>query len=82
MGERDTSTDDDEGVYHLDVEGEEQVDVDELTREALAAVAGAKGAAEGASEPAADVSTDPDVAELQAELAELRDRSIRTLADF
>ena len=82
MGERDTSTDDDEGVYHLDVEGEEQVDVDELTREALAAVAGPKEAGDAAGGPAADAPLDPDVAELQAELAELRDRSIRTLADF
>ena len=87
MAERDeTQVDDDENVYELDLEAEEGADVDAVTREALAAVtatgddaddAGA-GPAGGGSASGVDV----DVAQLQSELAELRDRSVRTLADF
>ncbi len=56
----------------LDLEAE-PADLDQAAREALAAVEG--GAA--ADEPAED-----EVVRLQQEIADLRDRSIRTLADF
>lgn len=79
MAERDESIPgDDEDIYHLDIEAEEEADVDAVTREALAAVTGAE---EGSAETG-EAGVGPGVAELQAELAELRDRSVRTLADF
>jgi molecular chaperone GrpE len=86
MAERDEPPADDENVYHLDIEEAEEADVDAVTLEALAAVTGTEGGREtaagdgpGAGEPS---DAGPGVAELQAELAELRDRSVRTLADF
>lgn len=86
MTDRDDAPADDENVYHLDLD-EDNADVDAVTREALAAVEGDGGAAPSGPEPrsggdAEAATPDVDVAELQAELAELRDRSIRTLADF
>jgi molecular chaperone GrpE len=58
----------------LDVDGE-PADVDVVTREALAAV-------ETAAADEGDSSTAADVSQLEREIADLRDRSIRTLADF
>ena len=87
MTERDDPPADDVNVYHLDLD-DEQADVDALTREALAAVEGDAGAKAPPGAPARGVAEaetavpEVDVAQLQAELAELRDRSIRTLADF
>jgi molecular chaperone GrpE len=86
MAERDEPPADDENVYHLDIEEAEEADVDAVTLEALAAVTGTEGGRETAAGdgPGAGELSDagPGVAELQAELAELRDRSVRTLADF
>ena len=76
MTERDEPPVDD-NVYELDLDAEGEADVDAVTREALAAVSGAGAPGEGAAGPG-----DVDIAQLQAELAELRDRSVRTLADF
>ena len=81
---------DDGDAYVLDLEEGADADVDALTREALAAVSARGGDADkgGAAERGVDVvpgeepTTDSAVAELQAEIADLRDRSIRTLADF
>jgi molecular chaperone GrpE len=93
MADNDRPQAEDEDAYVLDLE-EEGGDVDALTREALAAVAArqretGKGNAAGTAAekgvdvvPGEDATSDPAVAELQAELADLRDRSIRTLADF
>ena len=76
--------DHDEDAYVLDLEEGADADVDELTREALAAVAARQAEAEKgvAVIPGEEAVPDAAVAELQSELADLRDRSIRTLADF
>jgi molecular chaperone GrpE len=88
MAERDDNPPEETQAYELDLEAAEDVDVDALAREALAAVT---AAAEEREAPAGDAPAaagdsagggDADVAQLQAELADLRDRSIRTLADF
>jgi molecular chaperone GrpE len=78
-----------EADVFLDLDQEGAVDVDELTREALAAVKSRASAAGAAAKekgvevvPGQEPSDEAAVAELQAELADLRDRSIRTLADF
>lgn len=92
----DKATNDEEDAYLLDLEEEAGADVEALTREALAAVAktdspgsgGPPTAAKSGADrgvqtvPGEDPAIDPAVAELQLELADLRDRSIRTLADF
>ena len=57
----------------LDLDAEPTGDLDQAAREALAAVEGAAGGEEVAEE---------EVVKLQQEIADLRDRSIRTLADF
>jgi molecular chaperone GrpE len=64
------------GELELDVDGEPAADLDTVTQEALAAVEKA-GAADEEVESTAD-----EVAKLEREIADLRDRSIRTLADF
>lgn len=92
MDERDeaASPEGDEDAYQLDLDAESEVDVEEVAREALAAVS-ARGEGERAEKGVAPVDPEsgdeergdgPDVAQLQAEIADLRDRSIRTLADF
>jgi molecular chaperone GrpE len=93
MAERDDDPRDDQppeegdADLFLDLDEDVSVDVDQLTREALAAVSSREEEAEVRSkelEPVGgqDATTDGAVSELQAELADLRDRSIRTLADF
>ncbi len=70
--------------YQLDVDAETDLDVEAAAREALAAVE-AREAAEAREEGQGDAAgsqADEEVATLQSELADLRDRSIRTLADF
>lgn len=87
------NTDDD--AYVLDLEETADADVEALTREALEAVQGREADADpparesGGSRatgvdviPGEEPTTDAAVAELQQEIADLRDRSIRTLADF
>lgn len=64
--------------FELDIDGETELDVEAAAREALAAVEAREAADSGRDEGSAD----DGVAALQAELADLRDRSIRTLADF
>lgn len=68
--------------FELDVDGETDLDVEAAAREALAAVEAREAAGSGGAEGTAAGGSDDDVATLQAELADLRDRSIRTLADF
>ena len=72
-----------EDGFELDVDGETELDVEAATREALEAVEAVERGGD-ADAPAAmgGGGDDTDVAALQAELADLRDRSIRTLADF
>jgi molecular chaperone GrpE len=71
-----------EAGFELDVDGETELDVEAAAREALAAVEARGAAGYGGEEGTAAGEADDDVATLQAELADLRDRSIRTLADF
>ena len=66
------------GELELDVEGSEPADFDALTREALAAVERVEGG--GGEDSEADAA--PDVAGLEREIVDLRDRAMRTLADF
>lgn len=69
--------------FELDVDGETELDVEAAAREALAAVEAREAAdSAGAERADQDGEADDGVAALQAELADLRDRSIRTLADF
>ena len=90
MADNDKRSDGDDDSYVLDIEEGADADVEALTREALDAVKGreAEKVAEGGREKGVDLvageepTTDAAVAELQAEIADLRDRSIRTLADF
>jgi len=63
------------GELELDVDGDQGADLDALTREALAAV-------EKGGDDEEDSSTALEVTKLEREIADLRDRSIRTLADF
>ncbi|HEV8241090.1 MAG TPA: nucleotide exchange factor GrpE [Thermoanaerobaculia bacterium] len=90
MADREKPQAEDEDAYVLDLEEGDGADVDALTREALAAVSADKRDAEQSGSatkdidvvPGEEATTDAAVAELQAEIADLRDRSIRTLADF
>ena len=90
MADNDRPQAPDDDAYVLDIEEGADADVDELTREALAAIH-ARERHPGKGDPAEkgvdvvpgeEAVADAAVAELQAELADLRDRSIRTLADF
>lgn len=72
--------DTDEGVFVLDLEDED--DVDEVTREAVEAVERAGELSEELDEPQPGSDHETTIEELERELAELRDRSIQTLADF
>lgn len=63
-------------AYVLDLDQESEADVDEVAREAMEAV---ERAEEALSEDAEDETS---IARLEEELEELRDRSVRTLADF
>jgi len=67
-------------VAELDLDGGEP-DLESVMRDAVAAVEGVESeAAPGGTRPAAD---DPgEVARLRREVADLRDRSMRTMADF
>ena len=95
MAENDKQHDGDDDAYVLDLEESAGADVEALTREALEAVSSRQadaapppgatggGRATGVDTiPGEEPTTDAAVAELQAEIADLRDRSIRTLADF
>lgn len=68
-------------VETLDLESQETVDLEAAAKAALAELeAGRRGAPAPDDAPADD--GDDEVSRLQAEIADLRDRSIRTLADF
>ncbi|HXT52644.1 MAG TPA: nucleotide exchange factor GrpE [Thermoanaerobaculia bacterium] len=84
MADNDRPQAPDDDAYVLDIEEGADADVDELTREALAAIHARERSAEKGVDvvPGEEAVADAAVAELQAELADLRDRSIRTLADF
>ena len=75
---------DEQGEYEL--EDMETDDLDEALREAVEAVERSESAAEEVAVEdeglAAAAAEEGDFAHLQAELADLRDRSVRTLADF
>ena len=65
----------DSGAYILDLEEDDSVDIDVLTQEAVEAVVRVESGEMSALELS-------DVEKLQVELGELRDRSVRTMADF
>ena len=93
MADDDKKHDGDDDAYVLDLEEHAGADVDALTPEALEAVSNREAETPSASTggsretgvdtiPGEEPTTDAAVAELQSEIADLRDRSIRTLADF
>jgi molecular chaperone GrpE len=66
----------------LDLDGQNE-DLEAAMRDAVAAVEGVEGGDRQADPaPAAGASTEGEVAKLRREIADLRDRSMRTLADF
>src|SRR5947208_1634762 len=66
-------------VAELDLDGGD-ADLESVMRDALAAVDAVEGVESGAAGEAKD--TGDEVAKLRREIADLRDRSMRTLADF
>jgi molecular chaperone GrpE len=78
--------DDDAEVVAIDLDGQTD-DLDAAMREAVAAVEEVEeehraGAVSAAVSAAAEESSDEEVARMRREIADLRDRSMRTLADF
>jgi molecular chaperone GrpE len=66
----------------LDLDGQNE-DLEAAMRDAVAAVEGVEsGDRQADPAPAAGASTEGEVAKLRREIADLRDRSMRTLADF
>src|SRR5436305_2868744 len=81
---------DDPSEVSLDLDGQSE-DLEAAMRDAVAAVEGVKGGSQGSSAapaaaapatPATPGGDDEEVNELRREIADLRDRSTRTLADF
>ncbi len=72
----------DTDVEMLDLGGTEDVDLDAAAAAALAAVEAGRRHAVAPEEAPEERGTERQLAKLQAEIAELRDRSVRTLADF
>jgi len=75
-------------VTEIEIEAQESEDLDEAMREAVAAVeevesrSSVQPAAAGAPAAGAVAGGDDELAALRREVEELRDRSVRTLADF
>lgn len=69
----------------LDLEADDAIDLEAATRDALAAVEAVHSASNAPAAPDPDPAPGADdaaVNRLQAEIADLRDRSVRTLADY
>ncbi|MEO8504606.1 MAG: nucleotide exchange factor GrpE [Acidobacteriota bacterium] len=69
----------------LDLEADDAIDLEAATRDALAAVEAVHSASNAPAAPDPDpapAADDAAVNRLQAEIADLRDRSVRTLADY
>jgi molecular chaperone GrpE len=79
----DPSSREQEGEVTLELDGQNG-DLEAAMREAVAAVEWVKGGAPSDREPAVtdDPPADGEVAQLRREIADLRDRSVRTLADY
>lgn len=77
MADDDKDMGEDEAVA-LDLDGQTE-DLDAAMRDAVAAV---EGVQQGTSEMAGEETDEEEVAKLRREIADLRDRSMRTLADF
>lgn len=77
--------DDDAEAVAIDLDGQTE-DLDAAMRAAVAAVEGVeeerKGAGAAQDAPASEESSGEEVAKMRREIADLRDRSMRTLADF
>lgn len=85
LAEEKTAAMDESDEQEYELESMETGDLDDAMREALDAVERSQEhltEAQGADEAVADDGEGGDLADLEAELAELRDRSVRTLADF
>ena len=81
MADDDKNMGEDEAVA-LDLDGQTE-DLDAAMREAVAAVEGVEQGTTGMTAERTDEDTDEEeVAKLRREIADLRDRSMRTLADF
>ena len=78
MADDDKNMGEDEAVA-LDLDGQTE-DLDAAMRDAVAAVEGVEGERQGAA--TAEETDEEEVAKLRREIADLRDRSMRTLADF
>jgi len=74
--------DEDANEVSLDLDGQNE-DLEAAMRDAVAAVEGVEsGDGQAADPPAAAGSSEDEVGKLRREIADLRDRSMRTLADF
>jgi molecular chaperone GrpE len=80
MEESEDRLPEEEDTYQLDLDSDD--DPEEAAREALAAVEQRQREHHGEEEAADFEDEDDPVARLEVELADLRDRSLRTLADF
>jgi molecular chaperone GrpE len=82
MADEEKKSAQDTDVAELDLDGGD-ADLESVMREAVAAVEGVEsGAAAEAGEAKAGETAGDEVAKLRREIADLRDRSMRTLADF
>jgi molecular chaperone GrpE len=79
MADEKRNPDDDAEAVALDLDGQTE-DLDAAMREAVAAVEGVEGKSGRATD--GDGGSEEETAKLRREIADLRDRSMRTLADF
>jgi molecular chaperone GrpE len=79
MADETRNPDDDGEAVALDLDGQTE-DLDAAMRDAVAAVEGVEEERKGSREP--DQPDEDETAKLRREIADLRDRSMRTLADF
>lgn len=69
-------------VETLDLEAQDTVDLEAAAKAALEEFEAGRARSVATESPSAAVSVEDDLGKLQAEIADLRERSIRTLADF
>ena len=81
MADETRNPDDDAEAVALDLDGQTE-DLDAAMREAMAAVEAVEGGEGKGSAAGASRTDEEETAKLRREIADLRDRSMRTLADF